>query len=123
MRAFENHITIVTQNARGLPLDDDTKLQSIINQMQLHNWDAVCLQETWRLGSDEFYINGYKIILQGHTTKTNNKGRVMTGVCIILNPLLDAAHKLAKNSRITLPEQHEHEGRFLGIHLPLPKMR
>jgi len=64
----------------------------------------------WRLGSDEFYTNGYKIILQGHTTKTNDKGRVMAGVCIILNPLLDAAHKLAKNSRIMLPEQHEHEG-------------
>jgi len=120
-RAFTNLLTCVTQNARGLPENDDTKLQSIINQMKANNWAATCIQETWRLRQDEFYIDGYHVILQGHTTKSNNKGHVMAGVCIILSPTMDAAHELAGNKRISFPIEHKHEGRFLGVHLHFKK--
>ena len=106
---------------RGLPTEDDTKLQSLIHQMKERNWAAMCLQETWRLGEDEFYIDRYKIILKGYTTKTNDMGHVMGGVCIILSPELDAAHKLALNKKITLPKNHKHEGRIIGVHLHFNK--
>jgi hypothetical protein len=54
-RTFTNKLTIITQNIRGLPIDDDTKLQSLIHQMKEHNWAAVCIQETWRLGADDYH--------------------------------------------------------------------
>ncbi len=38
---------ILTQNVRGLPSENNTKLKSIIHQMKSKNWDAACLQETW----------------------------------------------------------------------------
>ncbi len=41
----------------------------------------------------------------------------MGGVCIILNPEMDAAHKLALNKKINLPNDHKYEGRFLGVQL------
>ena len=118
---FDNKITLITQNVRGLPIGDDTKLQSLINQMKQHKWDAVCLQETWRLGDDEFYIDGYKVILKGNTTKNNDTGHVMGGVCIILSPDMDDAHRLANHQRISFPKQHHHEGRFIGVNLHFKK--
>ena len=120
-RTFVNEIVCVTQNVRGLPTEDDTKLQSLVHQMKERNWAAMCLQETWRLGDDEFYIDDHKVILKGNTTKTNEMGHVMGGVCIILSPELDAAHKLALNKKITLPKNHKHEGRFIGVHLHFNK--
>ncbi len=56
-----NASRILTQNVQGLPEEDDTKLKSIINQMKNENWDAACLQETWRLGTDDLYIDDYHI--------------------------------------------------------------
>ena len=116
-RNFTNKLTIVTQNIRGLPIDDDTKLQSLIHQMKEHNWAAVCIQETWRLGEDDFYIDGHRVLMQGPSKKINELGHVMGGVCIILNPEMDAAHKLALNKKINLPNDHKYEGRFLGVQL------
>lgn len=40
-KTFDNHLHFITQNARGLPADDNTKLQSIIHQMRENNWAAV----------------------------------------------------------------------------------
>jgi hypothetical protein len=62
---------ILTQNVRGLPSENDTKLKSIKHQMKSKNWDAACLQETWRLEEDGFYVNGYHVFLQGSSTKTS----------------------------------------------------
>ena len=118
---FDDKLTIITQNIRGLPLDDDTKLQSLVYQMKCKQWAAVCAQETWRLGSDDFYIDGHRILLQGNTTKSNDQGQIREGVCIILNPTLDAAYKLSGSKKITLPNNHEHEGRFIGVHLHFKK--
>lgn len=85
--------------------------------MKEHNWAAVCIQETWRLGADDFYIDGHRVLLQGPSKKINKLGHVMGGVCIILNPEMDAAHKLALNKKINLPNDHKYEGGFLGIQL------
>ena len=79
-KKFTNKLIFVTQNIRGLPLEDDTKLQSLVHQMQQHNWAAVCIQETWRLGDDDFYIDGHRVILKGNSTKTNKMGHIMGGV-------------------------------------------
>jgi hypothetical protein len=85
---------ILTQNVQGLPEEDDTKLKSIIHQMKAEDWDAACLQESWRLGSDDIYINDYHIFLfQSNSVKTNKRGCIMGGVCIILSPTFDQAHK------------------------------
>lgn len=89
--------------------------------MKLHNWAAVCLQETWRLGVDEFYIDGYRIMLKGYSEKTNELGHVMGGVCIILNPEMDRAHKLVLNKKIAFPDKHKYEGRFIGVQLHFKK--
>jgi hypothetical protein len=56
---------ILTQNKRGLPEGDDTKLKLILNQMITEDWDAACLQETRRLGTDDIYIDNYHIFFQG----------------------------------------------------------
>jgi hypothetical protein len=78
---------------QGLLEEDDTKLKSIINQMKNENWDAACLQETWRLGTDDLYINDYHIFFLDNSTKINTRGQVMGGVCIILSPTFNQAHK------------------------------
>lgn len=107
---------------RGLPINDDTKLQSLVHQMKERNYAAIRLQETWRLGEDEFYIDNYRVIMKGNSEKTNEiMGHVMGGVCIILNPELDEAHKLALNKHITLPAKHKYKGRFLGLQLHFKK--
>jgi hypothetical protein len=118
---FDDRLIFITQNIRGLPSGDNTKIQSLVHQMKTKEWAAICIQETWLLGSDEFYIDGYKLLLQGHSTKTNERGHVKAGVGIALSPTLDAAHKLAGCKKITLPPNHEYEGRFLGIHLHFKK--
>jgi hypothetical protein len=64
---------ILTQNVRGLPEEDDTKLKSIIHHMKTEQWEAACLQETWRLGTDDFHIDGYHIIFQGNS-KNKHQG-------------------------------------------------
>ena len=89
--------------------------------MKERNYAAICLQETWRLGEDDFYIDNYRIIMKGNSEKTNEMGHVMGGVCIILNPEMDEAHKLANNKRLTLPPKHKYEGRFLGLQLHFKK--
>ena len=118
---FVNKLVFITQNIRGLPIEDDTKLQSLVHQMKQHNWAAVCIQETWRLGEDDFYIDGYRIILKGNSTKVNDKGHVMGGVGIILSPEMDAAHKLASSKRTAFPNKHKYEGRFIGLQLHFNK--
>jgi hypothetical protein len=69
-----NTSRILTQNVQGLLAEDDTKLKLIINQMKNENWDAACLQETWKMGTDDLYIHNYHIHFQGNLTKTNNRG-------------------------------------------------
>jgi hypothetical protein len=64
-----NASRILTQNVQGLPEEDDTKLESIINQMKNENWDAACLQETWISGTDDLYSDDYHIFFQGNLTK------------------------------------------------------
>lgn len=89
--------------------------------MKQHNWGAICIQETWRLGDDDFYIDGYRVILKGNSTKTNEYGHVMGGVGIILSPEMDSAHKLALYKRTTFPNNHKYEGRFIGVQLHFKK--
>ncbi len=114
--------TIITQNAQGMMDNDigDRKLKSIIFQMKTNNWSAMCIQETWRTGKETFYINGYLIVMQGHNKRdeeADSRGHVNTGVCIILNPICAQAHIHAAKHTITLPTDHEFEGRFLGLSL------
>jgi hypothetical protein len=113
---------ILTQNVRGLPEENDTKLKSIIHQMKTEQWIAACLQETWRLGTDDFHIDDYHIFFQGNSIKTNTKGCVMGGVCVILSPTFDLAHKKSGKETITIPasEGENFEGRFIGIPLTFP---
>ena len=89
--------------------------------MQQHKWAAICIQETWRLGEDDFYIGDYRIILNGNSTKTNKMGHVMGGVSIILSLEMNSAHKLAQNKRTALPAKHKYEGRFIGLQLHFKK--
>ncbi len=83
--------------------------------MKSNNWDAACLQETWRLDDEDLYINGYRIYLQGSSTKPNNRGRVMGGIAIILSPFFDHTRKAVNTENIKLPAPFD--GRFLAIPL------
>ena len=111
-----NASRILTQNVQGLPEENDTKLKSIINQMKNENWDAACLQETWRLGTNNLYIDDYHIYFQGNLTKTNTRGRVMGGVCIILSPTFDQAHKKNGREVINLETGKKSKGESLEYH-------
>jgi len=117
--------TIISQNIHGITNGDDSKIKSLIQQMKLHKWAAVCIQETWQLGSTTYYIDDYKIIMHGHTTNSvspenHRAGRNKAGVCIILNPLFAEAHRRAKENTVTLPTDHKFEGHFLGVPLTFP---
>ncbi len=87
--------------------------------MKSKNWDAACLQETWQLEEDDFYIDGYHVFLQGSSTKTNKHGRIMGGVAIILSPEFDNAHKEDKGENICLPTPFD--GQLLAIPLTFKK--
>jgi hypothetical protein len=117
-----NASRILTQNVQGLPEEDDTKLKLIINQMKNENWDAACLQETWRLGTDDLYINDYLIFFWSNLTKINTRGLVMGGVCIILSPTFNQAHKKNGREVIILETGKIFEGRIIGVPLTFPNV-
>ncbi len=85
--------------------------------MKQNNWSAVCLQQTWKLGNNSYFVDGYKVIEHGHSTNMHTEGRTKAGIIIILNPFLAGAHQKAQDTTITLPPNHEFEGHFLGIPL------
>ena len=113
---------MITQNVRGFPDDevDNQKIKSLINQMKENKWNAACLQETWRLGDNEYKIGEHLVVTHGHKNKSNKKGRVKGGVCIILNPELAEAYKNSDQPKITTEAKGKFGGRFLGIPLHLP---
>lgn len=117
--------TIITQNIHGINNGDDSKIKSLIQQMKQEQWAAVCIQETWQLGTTTYYIDDHKVIMHGHSPSAApsgrpKKGRNKAGVCIILNPLFSEAHNRAKETTITLPAEHKFEGHFLGVPLVFP---
>ncbi len=70
-----------------------------------------------------FYIDGYKIIMQGHNMRNeemDTRGHIKAAVCIILNSDFALAHARTREHTTTLPINHEFEGRFLGIVLTFP---
>ena len=84
---------IVTQNAQGLSNEnDDSKLKSIIAQMRTQDWDAVCIQETWRMNDGDYWIEGYTILMHGPSVK-QKMGHSKNGVCIILSPKFAKAYE------------------------------
>jgi hypothetical protein len=93
--------------------------------MKTEQWEAACLQESWRLGTKDFHIDNYRIFFQCNSVKTNTKGRVMGGVCIILPPTFDLAHKKSGKETITIPasEDEKFEGRFIGVPLRKKQQR
>jgi hypothetical protein len=107
---------------QGLPEEDDTKLKLIINQMKDENWDAACLQETWRLGTDDIYINNYQIFFQGNSIKINTRGHIMGRVCIILSPTFNQAHKKNGREIIKLETGKNFKGRIIGVPLTFPNV-
>jgi hypothetical protein len=117
-----NASRILTQNVQGLPEDDDTKLKLVIKQMKNENWDAACLQETWRLRTDDLYINNYHIFFQGNSTKINTRGQVMGGVCIILSSTFYQVHKKNRREVIKLETGENFEGRIIGVPLTFPNI-
>ena len=56
-------VQIISQNDRGIK--SDARLQELSNVISKRNALAVCLQETWRNGSEIFEHDQYKLILSG----------------------------------------------------------
>ena len=89
---------ILTQNMRGVPSNDDTKLKSIIHQIKNQRMGCCSLQETWRLNDDDFHSNGYYIFMHRRTSeKTITRGCVKDETAIILSPNFDLVPKRQRN--------------------------
>ena len=58
----KNLVRIVSQNAHGLKSND--RIKEITKTFKIDIF-ATCLQETWRVGEEEFDINNFKFILYG----------------------------------------------------------
>jgi hypothetical protein len=82
--------------------------------------NAACLQETWRLGTDDIYIDDYHIFFQGNLVKINTRGHIMGGVCIIRSPTFNQAHKKNRREVIKLETGKIFEGRIIGLPLTFP---
>jgi hypothetical protein len=78
--------------------------------------------KTWRLGTDDLYIDNYHIFFQGNSTKINTRGQVMGGVCIILSPSFNQAHKKNRREVIKLDTGEYFEGRIIGVPLTFPNV-
>ena len=75
-------VTFVSQNLRGLK--SDTRLEILFKVLnQRSNVWGVCLQETWRVGSEVIDYDDFKLITAGLNSATNNRGS--QDVAIVLN--------------------------------------
>ena len=71
----KNLAKIVTQNVQGL---SETDLGTIINQMKIHDWRAVCIQETWTLGNESYITTeGYQVFFHNSIEKKINKKGIL----------------------------------------------
>ena len=75
---------IVSQNARGLK--SDHKLRELTSTIKSRGYFAVCIQETWMSGVENFELNGYHFILDGLDKDLNTSRRGEQGVAIALSP-------------------------------------
>ena len=87
-----NDIYIVSQNARGLKSDD--KLRELTSTIKSLGYFAICIQETWRSGVENFELNGYHFIFNGLDKNLNTSRRGEQGVAIALSPKATLAWKV-----------------------------
>ena len=78
-------LNIVTQNARGLK--SDQRINEVSTQIIKQGLFAVCLQETWKHGTDNFIDNNCLFILHGYTPTEDTSRRGKGGVGIALSQL------------------------------------
>ena len=76
-------LSIVTQNARGLK--SDQRISEVSTQILKQGLFAVCLQETWKHGTDDFIDNNFLFILHGYTPTEDTSRRGKGGVGIVLS--------------------------------------
>ena len=86
MRRELEKLQFFSLNTRGL---GDEKIEELLRAMRKKNIFAFAIQETWRLGQDEFVKDGFRIL-----TNNRSAGRKRGGVAIVLSPAAVAAWKL-----------------------------
>ena len=92
----------MNQNVQGL--SGDYKLEKNLEMIIMKCINGYCLQETWKLGTYTKIIRDHIILHHGMEEKNNNKGRVSSGVTIILGPeLLQDWTRAGKTSPIISP--------------------
>ena len=87
-------------------LGGDEKLEKLVETITQRNVARFCVQETWKLGNFIPTIRGHMIIHHGIGGKKNLKGRMSTGVVVILNPVLTKVWSRAGNFRQLHPTNH-----------------
>ena len=109
---------VVSQNVRGL--NDNTKLESIIDMMEMNRIDAYLLQETWLPGTRIIEIRDFTIFLHSISKKGARRGE--RGVGIILSPKFTKFYEDAGGAPpIHTPEEPTDciGGRYIQIKLKL----
>lgn len=101
--------SIYTQNMLGIKTD--TGLDELIGYSQVRNAFAVCGQETWRCGNEEFVRDGYTFV---GSAPAQQHGRGSMGVCIVLSPRAEAARQRAGGSK---PVARSPDGRSIAVRL------
>ena len=74
MRRELEKLQFFSLNTRGL---GDEKIEELLRAMRKKNIFAFAIQETWRLGQDEFVKDGFRIL-----TSNRSAGRKRGGVAI-----------------------------------------
>jgi len=78
-------LSIITQNARGLK--SDQRINEVSTQIKKQGLFAVCLQETWKHGTDTVLENDCMFILHGYNSVEDTSKRGKGGVGIALSQL------------------------------------
>jgi exonuclease III len=92
MKRCESKIRILSQNCRGL---NASKQEELFSQVKSKNIFAVCVQETWMLGTSTVSQSNCVMITNGMTNKPNKLGRCSGGVAIVLSKDAQMAWKKA----------------------------
>ena len=116
---------VYTQNVKGLTGKDkglESLVDPILYLMIRQNIMVYCIQETWTLGSCSTLVQVHMVIRHNREERTiGSKGRIPSGVAIILSPTACETWRAAGSKPpITTPMDFPFLGRFIGAKLRFP---
>ena len=112
----EYTFTIIHRNVQGISVVN--KLEIIVDMTITKGINGYSIQETWKLRVYTTTIREHIIFRYVMEENNNNKGRIISGISIILGPaLLQAWTRSRKPAPITSQSNYEFPGRMIGVAL------